>query len=329
MDNFPLLNSDCKKIFNYCLNEETARNKLLESAHRKDNVIKEEKSNCVNFIFSSGAFLMILSLIRTFEEDDSVLNIADEQAEITEFDERAELSGKTVDSKIVYQVNKDAKEKVVLHVYNTTQKITISGKRYKWFVESFLDQFINENLEKNKEEVKKINIHIINDLKINSRTKESSEMLKENHSDDTRVELFESETHVPNNCKQCDSVINDDRSVKCYKCGNSYHKKCSSLKSDRSQKWRNVIWYCNNCTGDIDETLSLLENLSLEGGHSEINSSTCKEIATLDTPSLRASQRAICNQSTTTTTATENPTGYDERCSITKRIGNQKVKRIS
>ena len=43
--------------------------------------------------------------------------------------------------KIDFNVNG---EKITMHVYNSTQRITIQGKKYKWFVDHYIEPFFKD-----------------------------------------------------------------------------------------------------------------------------------------------------------------------------------------
>ena len=65
--------------------------------------------------------------------------VGKEEVERVSIDSRKELSGKYVDTKIEFKVNN---EKIVIHVYNTKQKITVQGRKFRWFVDSYLEPFM-------------------------------------------------------------------------------------------------------------------------------------------------------------------------------------------
>ena len=235
MDISPIIKEcDDGLIFNYCLNEENARLKLLESARRKDCVTKEQKSNCVNYIFSGGAFFLILNLLKKLEGKVD-LEVEGEKVDLIEYDKRTEMSGKNVDSKIVFNVNMNETEKVVLHIYNTVQKITISGKRYKWFVDSFFEPYISKSIEENETEISEINNHILTNQLPKSSPHGENELDKDNDG-----------SIVSSICVSCDTIIKDDKALDCIKCCSRYHKKCSPFRSDKTRQWKPQSWTCKS-----------------------------------------------------------------------------------
>ena len=60
-------------------------------------------------------------------------------------DPRVELSGMHVDTKIEFKVNGG---KIVINVYNSKQKLTIQGRKYEWFVDSYVEPFLKLRIAK-------------------------------------------------------------------------------------------------------------------------------------------------------------------------------------
>ena len=87
--------------------------------------------------------------------------VGKEDVERVSVESRKELSGKYVDTKLEFKVNK---EKIVIHVYNTKQKMTIQGKKFKWFVDLYLEPFLKLKIKNNIDEIREINKKIINSL---------------------------------------------------------------------------------------------------------------------------------------------------------------------
>ena len=94
---------------------------------------REEKKSCINLIFSGGAFnVVVQKAISELNNGPKHFVVGKEDVERITIDPRKELSGKHVDTKIEFKVNRD---KIVIHIYNSTQKVTIQGRKYKWFVD--------------------------------------------------------------------------------------------------------------------------------------------------------------------------------------------------
>ena len=52
----------------------------------------------------------------------------------------------------------------MIHVYNTKQKLTIQGKKHKWFVDSYLEPFLKLRISNSQEEINDINKSIIESI---------------------------------------------------------------------------------------------------------------------------------------------------------------------
>ena len=57
-----------------------------------------------------------------------------------------EADGKHIDSKVVFYVNRD---KVVCHLYNTTQRILVNGNGYDNFIRVFLQPYFEAKISQN------------------------------------------------------------------------------------------------------------------------------------------------------------------------------------
>ena len=131
ISNVTLVSDDASAAhtFNYKLNKERARKKLYEGANR-EAFKREDKKECINLIFNDGAFKeVILNSIIEIRNGPKHFIVGKENVERISIDRRDELTGRHVDTKIEFRVNG---EKVLIHVYNSTQKLTIQGKRYRW-----------------------------------------------------------------------------------------------------------------------------------------------------------------------------------------------------
>ena len=140
--------------FNYSLNEAKTKKKLYDGANRKP-FEKEEKKASTILIFSDGAFTeVVLNAIIEIKNGPKHFIIGKESVERISIDRRDELMGRHMDTKIQFEVNG---EKITMHVYNSTQKIMIQGKRYKWFVENYLEPFLKIRISRSLQKIKQIN----------------------------------------------------------------------------------------------------------------------------------------------------------------------------
>ena len=106
----------------------------------------------MNLVFSAGGWYhTILPSIKYFEEvnkEDKTCKISDYIVKVSGVKLGKECNGKHVNTQIVFYANRD---KIVCHLYNTTQLILINGNGYQKFVNIFLKPFfesmINESLE--------------------------------------------------------------------------------------------------------------------------------------------------------------------------------------
>ena len=101
--------------------------------------LREEKKGCTNLIFNDGSFNeVVLKAIAELKNSPKYFIVGKENVERVAIDPRKELTGKHIDTKIEFKVNGS---KIVLHVYNSKQKISIQGSKYLWFVDNYLDPF--------------------------------------------------------------------------------------------------------------------------------------------------------------------------------------------
>ena len=140
--------------FQYNLNTAKTKKKIYEGALR-GHYEREEKQGCVNLIFSGGAFYEVVqkAIIELYNGPKHFV-VGKENVERVSIDPRKEHSGKHVDTKIEFKVNKD---KIVIHIYNTTQKLTIQGRRHKWFVDNYLEPFLKLRISKAIPEIELLN----------------------------------------------------------------------------------------------------------------------------------------------------------------------------
>ena len=143
--------------FNYNLNEEKTKRKLFDGAMRP-HYQREEKEGCVNLIFNDGAYnAVVLKALVELKNGPKHFIIGKEEVERVAVDPRKELSGKHVDTKIEFKVNK---QKILIHAYNSTQKLTIQGKKYKWFVDSYLEPFLKARITNSLPQIEQINLSV-------------------------------------------------------------------------------------------------------------------------------------------------------------------------
>ena len=219
--------------FDYQLNDKASKSKLLKAAKRSP-IETEENSTSTNLIFSAGAWYHVaLPSAKYFDEvqGDKTCKIGDYNVKIGGIKLGKESNGKHVNTQIVFYAGRD---KIVCHMYNTTQLILINGNGYQKFIDIFLKPFfeskINECLE---------NIELFNDevtSKLGPKTVKRSD-----------VKLKRGST---NPCSSCEFISKSGVGLK-------KHKKLEHILGDNST---------NRLAGPRQSTRnnSVVENLMIE-----------------------------------------------------------------
>ena len=162
--------------FNYNLNTTKTKKGLYKGASR-EHYDREDKKVCINLTFSDGAFSVVV--LKALEELNNykTFSIGKEHVERVTLDQRTEQTGKHVDTKIEFKVNKG---KIVIHAYNTQQKLMIQGSKHKWFVDSYLEPLIKTKISNSITEIEDINkrIIILLDQEMTNKHDELSEIFK-------------------------------------------------------------------------------------------------------------------------------------------------------
>ena len=173
--NVTLANDDGNGItshkFNYNLNAQKTKKGLYIGALREPYE-REDKKVCINLTFSDGAYSeVVLKALEEFNNHEK-FTVGKEEVQRVAFDQRTELTGKHIDSKIEFKVNRG---KIVIHAYNTQQKIMIQGSKHKWFVDSHLEPLIRAKISNSITKIEEINRKIITTLdQENMRQKSTS-----------------------------------------------------------------------------------------------------------------------------------------------------------
>ena len=124
--------------FQYNLNTVKTRKLLYEGAMR-GHYEREDKKACIILTFSDGAFNeAVLKAIIELQNGPKHFFVGKQEVQRITIDSREELSGKHVDTKVEFKVNDS---KIIVHVYNTKQKVMIQGSKFKWFVDYYLEPF--------------------------------------------------------------------------------------------------------------------------------------------------------------------------------------------
>ena len=149
--------------FDYKLNDKTAKAKLLKAAKRSPIEI-EENSTSSNLVFSAGAWIhAVVPSVTYWNEVKSskTCKIGDLEVEIGGVKENKEAQGKHVNTQIVFFANRN---KIVCHLYNTTQLILINGHGYQRFIDVFLKPFLTAKINECIPEIEEFNDQVVKKL---------------------------------------------------------------------------------------------------------------------------------------------------------------------
>ena len=177
------------RVFDYAINNKRAKSKLLKGAKRGKHLVVESKTGCVNLIFSDGSYFQtVLPLLRLWHSQPNQKFLINEtEVEVVEIDSGKDINQKHVDTKLVILADCS---RLVLHAYNSKQKLMVQGQNYEKFALGCLEPFFKEKIDDTIEEINKINENI----------KESLSMDK-----DYKIEK---------SCPQCELVSNSSADLK-------------------------------------------------------------------------------------------------------------------
>ena len=186
--------------FSYHLNDKKTKEKLLKGAKR--SVFKKEaKNTCVNLIFNDGAYVQIvLPLLRSWEakKGNGPLEFEKANMEILEVCPGFDNHGMQTDTKIDFIANGN---KMNVHAYNTTQKLTFMGKHYAEFIDYHLEPFFLQNIENYKQDIQEYNSKVIETF--------GKSPLKKPIRPNTRSTRMSKKVQ----CKRCDAICSNNSSL--------------------------------------------------------------------------------------------------------------------
>ena len=131
-----LRNTNTTRRLEYELNDKVATAKLLKGAKRMPIEI-EENSTSSNIICSAGAWFHVVQPSASYWNDvkgEKTCKVGEYTIKVGGVKEGKERNGKHLNTKIVFYADRD---KIVCHLYKTTQLILINGRGYKKFIELF------------------------------------------------------------------------------------------------------------------------------------------------------------------------------------------------
>ena len=155
--------SEVKRTFEYNLSDKAAKAKLIKGAKRIPFDIVEHSSSS-NLIFSPGAWNhVVLPTMRYWNQSKGgkMCKIGDTVVKIASVDIGKEGGGKHIDTVVVFYADKD---KVVCHLYNTTQLILVNGHGYARLIEIFLKPFFESKISFNIPDIDDYNKQVLQTL---------------------------------------------------------------------------------------------------------------------------------------------------------------------
>ena len=149
--------------FDYKLNDKAVKAKLLKAAKRQPIEV-EENSTSLNLVSSAGAWVhAVLPSVKYWKEvqDAKTCKIGDYTIRIGGIKEGKENKGKHVNTQVVFLADRD---KIVCHLYNTTQLILVNGHGYKKFVDLFLKPFLESKINSCLDDIEEFNNQVVKNL---------------------------------------------------------------------------------------------------------------------------------------------------------------------
>ena len=132
-DHFPL--SENSRAFEYKLNEKSAKSKLIKGAKRIPLEL-EENSNSSNLVFSVGAWKNVVLPAISYWKDVGMgsCKVGDKIVKVGGVKAGVDTSGNNVDNQMVFFLDRN---KIVCHLYHTTQLILVNGHGFKNLIDAF------------------------------------------------------------------------------------------------------------------------------------------------------------------------------------------------
>ena len=149
-------NVDSQSVHKYKLNDKAAKGKLIKGAKREPfEVIKKSLSSNLDFSLVAWNYVVLPTVMYWNQvKDDRTCKVDDTSIKIVSVELGKEAGGKHIDSKVVFFANRD---KVVCHLYNTTQHILVNGNGYENFIEVFLQPYFQAKISQNIQNVENFN----------------------------------------------------------------------------------------------------------------------------------------------------------------------------
>ena len=148
--------SEVQRSFVYDLSDKAAKAKLVKGAKRIPFEIIEHSTSST-LVFSMGAWNHVVMPSGRYwnqSKGEKTCKLDSLEIRIASVEVGKEASGKHVDTIVVFYANRD---KIVCHMYNTTQRILVNGHGFANFIEKFLKPFFNSKLSLNLEDIASYN----------------------------------------------------------------------------------------------------------------------------------------------------------------------------
>ena len=134
------------------LNDKAAKSKLLKGAKREAMEV-QTNSTSTTLIFSAGSWqAAVLPSMAYWNQvkGDQTCKVGDVMINVGGIKSGKDVSGKNIVNQVVFLVDRD---KVVCHLYNTTQRILVNGHGYQRFVEIFLKPYLQAKIDVSSHEI--------------------------------------------------------------------------------------------------------------------------------------------------------------------------------
>ena len=257
--------------FDYELNDKAAKAKLVKGSKRIPFEV-EENLTSITMIFSVGAWLTaVLPAARYWNEikSDKTCKVGDISVRVGGIKAGKDANGMHVVSQVVFYADRD---KVICHLYNTTQKILVNGHGYKRLVELFLKPFFHSKIESCPQEIQTLNEEV--SLKFGAKTVKRSNI--KYNSGSTVAQRFA--------CSLCDLTFKTLSSLNKHKSANHTTTLSFNLSQNlmipQQQSTRNNSLVENLMLEDVTTTDLATDSVTLDENLLEYNCTHCNFLTT-------------------------------------------------
>ena len=124
------------------------------------DVVKKSLSSILEFSLGAWNFVVLPSVRYWHQvgEEDMTCKVGSMEIKIVSVELGKEAGGKHIDTKVVFSANSD---KIVAHLYNTTQRILVNGQGYEQFIRLFLKPYFESKLSGNIQNIENFNKEVL------------------------------------------------------------------------------------------------------------------------------------------------------------------------